>query len=192
MQKMPSLQNLFLRKQGAEFPPNTCLSSTDSATFAEQLDVPITSPDPTNPSQQQQLGAFQFEVHYDATLICLQLVAGPAASGMLCTIQDDTNSTLVGIARIHCMINDLQFVYGRLGSNCTNPWPPQPPVNPKAPTATFTPTLTATSTPTSTPTSTLSPTPSPTSTPPPPVGGISLDPNVGVASRRQLGSARAG
>ena len=30
-------------------------------------------------------------------------------------------------------INDLQFVYGRFGSTCANPWPAQPPVNPKAP-----------------------------------------------------------
>jgi hypothetical protein len=29
-------------------------------------------------------------------------------------------------------INDLQFVYGRAASMCTLPWPPQPPVNPKA------------------------------------------------------------
>ncbi len=29
-------------------------------------------------------------------------------------------------------INDLQFVFGRLTSTCTNPWPPQPPGNPKA------------------------------------------------------------
>jgi hypothetical protein len=28
-------------------------------------------------------------------------------------------------------ISDLQFVFGRIPSNCTNPWPPQPPVNPK-------------------------------------------------------------
>jgi hypothetical protein len=27
-------------------------------------------------------------------------------------------------------INDLQFVYGRFGSTCTNPWPDQNPVNP--------------------------------------------------------------
>jgi hypothetical protein len=27
---------------------------------------------------------------------------------------------------------DLQFVYGRFGSTCDNPWPDQPPVNPKA------------------------------------------------------------
>ena len=32
-------------------------------------------------------------------------------------------------------INDLQFVYGRFASTCGNPWPAQPPVNPKAPKA---------------------------------------------------------
>ena len=29
-------------------------------------------------------------------------------------------------------INDLQFVFGRFGSTCGTPHPPQPPVNPKA------------------------------------------------------------
>ncbi len=29
-------------------------------------------------------------------------------------------------------INDLQFIFGRFGSTCANPHPPQPPVNPKA------------------------------------------------------------
>ena len=29
-------------------------------------------------------------------------------------------------------INDLQFVFGRIGSTCNDPHPPQPPVNPKA------------------------------------------------------------
>jgi hypothetical protein len=28
-------------------------------------------------------------------------------------------------------VNDLQFVYGRVGSDCNNQWPLQPPVNPK-------------------------------------------------------------
>jgi hypothetical protein len=27
-------------------------------------------------------------------------------------------------------INDLQFIFGRQGSSCTRPHPPQPPVNP--------------------------------------------------------------
>ncbi len=29
-------------------------------------------------------------------------------------------------------INDLQFVFGRIGSTCDDPHPPQPPVNAKA------------------------------------------------------------
>jgi hypothetical protein len=29
-------------------------------------------------------------------------------------------------------VNDLQFVYGRFGSNCAAPWPAQEPINPKA------------------------------------------------------------
>ena len=29
-------------------------------------------------------------------------------------------------------VKDIQFVFGRIGSTCANPNPPQPPVNPKA------------------------------------------------------------
>lgn len=29
-------------------------------------------------------------------------------------------------------VKDLRFVFGRLGSTCASPWPPQLPVNPKA------------------------------------------------------------
>jgi hypothetical protein len=104
MQKVPPLQNLFLHKQGAKFPPQTCLSGTDSAVFAEQLDVPIPDRlDPKDPTQAQQVGAFEFEVRYDDKLVCVELVPGPAASGLLCTVQDSTNSGLKGIARIGCV-----------------------------------------------------------------------------------------
>jgi hypothetical protein len=104
MQKVPPLQNLFLHKQGAKLPPQTCLSSTDTAILTEQLDIPIPAVvDPKDPSQLQQLGGFEFEVRYDPSLVCVELVPGPAADTMICTVQDATNSTLEGIARIGCV-----------------------------------------------------------------------------------------
>jgi hypothetical protein len=104
MQKVPALENLFLSRQGAKFPPQTCLSGTDKVVLKEQLDVPIPDvPDPKDPSQPQQLGAFQFEVRYDEKLVCVELLPGPAASGMICTVQDSTNSGLKGIARMGCV-----------------------------------------------------------------------------------------
>ncbi len=281
LEKLPALRNLFLTRQGAKIPPATCLGGSNVALFVEALSSPILQvPDPKNPSQNQQLGAFQFEVRYDQKLVCVQLVAGPAAAGMICTIQDSlTAPALKGLARIGCVtpgksvfpdttteagrhladlivrpqpqvysqmrpnqnngivaqlmdqgcqladlqghpitlfscdsaaitfrylegdvapncavnvldaqqvafrwgaqqgsllydpffdvvpsgqvtgdgridINDLQFVYGRLGSTCPHPWPPQPPVNPKAG-----PTTTPALAPTPTPTLTGTPTP---------------------------------
>jgi len=105
IQKSPALQNLFLTHQGAKLPPQTCLQSTDVAQFSEQLNVPIPdAPDPKDPSEMQQLGAFEFEVRYDWTKICVEIVPGTAAGSMICTIQDSvTMPTLEGIARIGCV-----------------------------------------------------------------------------------------
>ncbi len=62
-------------------------------------------------------------------------------------------------------INDLQFVFGRFGSTCGDPHPPQLPVNPSFGTPTPTPTDTPTDTPSNTPTHTPTDTPSNTLTP---------------------------
>jgi len=97
--------NLFLTRQGAKVPPATCLGGNNPAVFQEVLSGPILpAPDPKNPAQNQHVGAFQFEVRYDAKLVCVQLVAGPAAAGMVCFIQDSlTAPGLAGLARIGCV-----------------------------------------------------------------------------------------
>jgi hypothetical protein len=86
-------------------PPQTCLTGTDITQISEQLNVPIPdAPDPKNPSQPQQVGAFQFEIRYDSKLVCIEIQRGTAAAGMICTIRDSVNTpTLKGIAGIGCV-----------------------------------------------------------------------------------------
>lgn len=105
MIKLPALQNVFLTRQGAKLPPTTCLAGNNVASFEERLNMPLPdSPDPKNPAQNQELGAFEFEVRYDSKLVCVQLAPGPAASGMICIVQDSaTAPTLEGIARLGCV-----------------------------------------------------------------------------------------
>ncbi len=105
IQKVPALLNLFLTHQGLKLPPQTCLVGTDATQISEQLNVPIPDqPDPKDPSQLQQLGAFEFEVRYDTKLVCIEIQPGTAAAGMICTIDDSaTTPTLEGIARIGCV-----------------------------------------------------------------------------------------
>ena len=62
-------------------------------------------------------------------------------------------------------IKDLQFVFGRDGSTCDNPTPPQPPGGSPTPTPSATSPATLTPTPTGTPTLTATPTETPTATP---------------------------
>ncbi|MEX1254345.1 MAG: hypothetical protein WEE64_08385 [Dehalococcoidia bacterium] len=73
-------------------------------------------------------------------------------------------------------IKDVQFAYGRHGSTCAAPHPPQPPVNPKFPNATPPPTPTPTVTPTATPSPTMTPTFTPTPTAVPGVPRMNLSP----------------
>ena len=105
MEKLPALRNIFLTRQGAKRPPPTCLSGNNSALLEEVLSSRLQAPDPKNPARTQALGTFQFEVRYDQKLLCVQLVAGPAAAGMICIVQDSsTTPTLAGIARIGCVM----------------------------------------------------------------------------------------
>jgi hypothetical protein len=104
MQKLPALQNLFLTRQGTKVPPPTCLEGDDIAVFEERLTAPIPSrPDPKDPNAQQQLGAFEFEIRFDSKLVCIDFEPGTAAAGMICIIEDSTNSLLEGIARLGCV-----------------------------------------------------------------------------------------
>ncbi|MDZ4277736.1 MAG: hypothetical protein U1B78_01225, partial [Dehalococcoidia bacterium] len=103
--KSPSLQNLFLTRQGAKIPPSTCIGSTNSATLVVGLDSPIaTVPDPKDPDADQELGAFEFDVKYDEDKVCVDITAGPAAANMICAIEDSVSKpNLEGVARIGCV-----------------------------------------------------------------------------------------
>ena len=107
MQQQPALQNLFLTRQGAQIPPVQCAGpqgSTDVAVYAELLSGPIKSLDPKGSGATQQLGAFEYQVSYDSSKVCVELQPGPAAAGMTCFIQDTvTKPTLQGVARIGCV-----------------------------------------------------------------------------------------
>ena len=255
VQKLPELQNVFLERQGSKIPPVSCMTGADTGSLAETLQYPIPLAQIGPKGTPQQLGAFEFEVHFDATKVCVEIDPGAAWAGanVVCFIEDATNSQLEGVARIGCVtvgkdvpvdplttvlanitvrpqpdvysqakpnqdngvvvqlnnvgcevaddqghplpifscedadityrylegdvspdcsvnaldtqsiafrwgankgslifldrfnlepsgtqadqdidVNDLQFVYGRFGSNCASPWPAQAPVNPKA------------------------------------------------------------
>jgi hypothetical protein len=115
-----NLCNLFLTRQGTKIPPLTCAQSTDVAVLAETLSIPI--PDVPEPKgddfdgdtviDRQQLGAFEFEVHFDETKVCVNIEPGAAITGTLenpqtgqfiCIIEDKDSSQLEGVARIGCV-----------------------------------------------------------------------------------------
>ena len=117
MMKTPSLTSVFLTHQGDKIPPDTCLSGDDAADLEERLDVAIPDrPDPKDPSVDQQLGAFEFEVHYDQKKVCVELEpAGfwdnnpgnpdnPVPGQVICIIEDSVRKpALEGVARIGCV-----------------------------------------------------------------------------------------
>jgi len=106
MAKLPVLQNVWLTRQGANIPPPDCLAGTDIGRLSEGLSQAITSPDPDDPSVDQQIGAFEFEVHYDATKVCVGITSGGAwsAAGAVCVIEDsESQPQLEGVARIGCV-----------------------------------------------------------------------------------------
>ncbi|MDP3768752.1 MAG: hypothetical protein Q8S13_12120, partial [Dehalococcoidia bacterium] len=73
-------------------------------TLVEALNVPIpVAPDPKNPSQNQQLGSFEFQLTYNQQKVCVDIDPGMAAAGMTCIVEDSTNSQLEGVARIGCV-----------------------------------------------------------------------------------------
>ncbi|MCI0889692.1 MAG: hypothetical protein J4O04_02710 [Chloroflexi bacterium] len=108
MIKSPALSNVFLTRQGAKIPPADCLSGTDAAVLEERLDVPIpAAPDPKDAGLLQQVGAFEFEVHYDNKKVCIEIQpAGfwATAAEVICIIEDSaTKPEAEGIARIGCV-----------------------------------------------------------------------------------------
>ncbi len=114
-----SLVNVFLTRQGAKIPNDQCLSGKGStanvAELAEKISAKIVSPDPKAPTSFQQLAAFEFEVHYDATKVCVDInlsAAWAATNVAICIIEDDQNKPqLEGVARIGCVtVNKLGLV----------------------------------------------------------------------------------
>ncbi|MEX2158096.1 MAG: hypothetical protein WEB04_01700 [Dehalococcoidia bacterium] len=104
--------NLFLTRQSiAKIPPLTCGGGTNAATIQERLSIPIPDlPEPKGDDfdgdtivDRQQLGAFEFEVHFDEDKVCVNLVPGAAAATMLCVVEDKDSSQLEGVARIGCV-----------------------------------------------------------------------------------------
>ncbi len=68
------------------------------------MSTAITSLDPKGSGAAQQLGGFEFEVHYDQNKVCVELQPGPAAANMTCFVEDDvTKPVLEGVARIGCV-----------------------------------------------------------------------------------------
>ncbi|MCI0890174.1 MAG: hypothetical protein J4O04_05150 [Chloroflexi bacterium] len=107
-----SLVNVFLTRQGAKIPPGACLATKGTTAnigqLAEKLNQTIVTSDPKDPSSFQQLAAFEFEVHYDNTKVCVDLNEGPdwVAAGAVCIIEDDqpdSKPQLEGVARIGCV-----------------------------------------------------------------------------------------
>jgi hypothetical protein len=110
-----NLCNLFLTRQNnpGKVPPTTCAGGNNTVTLAETLSIPIpTVPDPKDPSIDQELGAFEFEVHFDPDKVCVNITPGTAVTGTLenpqtgqfiCIIEDKDSSSLEGVARIGCV-----------------------------------------------------------------------------------------
>jgi hypothetical protein len=102
----PGVQNLcnvFLQRNDTKIPPVTCNEGTSLATLTETINQ---SPVTQNPKgEDQDLAAFEFEVRFDHTKVCVNLA--PAAqwvtAGAICIVQDKDSSTLEGIARIGCV-----------------------------------------------------------------------------------------
>jgi hypothetical protein len=106
-EKSPSLQNLWLTRQGDKIPPVQCVGpqgGDDSADMSMDLGVPIAAVDPKGSGKTVTLGAFEFEVNYDDNKVCVTIEPGQAAATMTCFIEDaETKPTLEGVARIGCV-----------------------------------------------------------------------------------------
>ncbi|MCH8066606.1 MAG: hypothetical protein IIC90_12405 [Chloroflexi bacterium] len=107
MSKLPALQNVFLTRQNGKIPPASCGAGTNVGGLSEVLSQGIVSADPKGqPGDFQQLAAFEFEVHYDATKVCVDLTEGAewTAAGAICFIEDSVSKPqLEGVARIGCL-----------------------------------------------------------------------------------------
>jgi hypothetical protein len=89
-----------------------CEDSPDSVTFQMQVKDPITSIDPKNPLALQLLGAFEFEVSFDPSLVCVEVSGAWVGPNITCF----TNDAVLGTIHFACLS------MGKI------PVPPQPPV----------------------------------------------------------------
>jgi len=102
--KLPVLSNNFLERQGSKIPPLTCNESDDVSTLTEQINIPVATFN--QKGEAQDLAAFEFEVRFDWTKVCVNLSAAGDWAGnpdVICVLNDKDNSTLEGIARIGCV-----------------------------------------------------------------------------------------
>jgi hypothetical protein len=99
-----TLCNEWLSRQGAKIPPTRCEDSTDVATLTEVISGPVATFNPKG--EAQDLAAFEFEVRFDWTKVCVNLSAAGDWAGnpdVICTVRDKDSSTLEGIAQIGCV-----------------------------------------------------------------------------------------
>ncbi len=103
MVKVPALQNEFLERQGVKIPPVNCLAGSDAAVIEEQINFFPGLIDPKDPGALQELGAFEFEVHFDANKVCVEIQPAELSPDQVCIVEDATNSALEGVARVGCV-----------------------------------------------------------------------------------------
>ena len=100
-----TLCNIFLTRQGSKIPPSTCAAGTSGIKLNEQINIPVSSIN--SKGEHQTLAAFQFEVRYSNKDVCVFLTPAGNFTGpnpnVICTVRDDSNSTLKGIAQIGCV-----------------------------------------------------------------------------------------
>ena len=93
--KSPDLQDLLLSS-----PPATgqCQDGQEDAiSFQVMIKNPILKPDPKDPEQFQQLGAFQFETRFDPPVICIEVAPGDIPQGeMTCVTTESSGAVVLG------------------------------------------------------------------------------------------------
>jgi hypothetical protein len=101
-----TLCNEWLERQGSKIPPARCDDSTDVATLTETVGNDGVISTFNQKGEAQDIAAFEFEVRFDWTKVCVNLAAaGPWAGNpdVICTVRDKDSSTLEGIAQIGCV-----------------------------------------------------------------------------------------
>lgn len=87
----PDIQELLLTSPP---PSGLCADSPDPVTFEVIVKDPITTEDPKDPSQLQVLGAFEFEVQYDETFLCVEIEPGPIPQGQMNCVTQQTEGVI--------------------------------------------------------------------------------------------------